>query len=78
MRDLKDNPCIGCVAPKRHPGCHDKCPDYIIAKAFHEAERKADFEQRAVTQYAADNHRKNSDTARRRRQNFKGHNWRHS
>lgn len=21
------NPCKGCEAPKRHPGCHDSCPE---------------------------------------------------
>lgn len=27
--------CKYCKAPKRHPGCHDTCPDYILAKAKH-------------------------------------------
>ena len=22
-------PCKGCVAPKRHSGCHSHCPEYI-------------------------------------------------
>lgn len=21
-------PCMGCVAPKRYSGCHDKCEEY--------------------------------------------------
>lgn len=25
--------CYGCVAPKRHPGCHDHCPEYLAEKA---------------------------------------------
>lgn len=25
--------CYGCVAPKRHPGCHGSCPTYIEEKA---------------------------------------------
>lgn len=25
--------CAGCVAPKRHPGCHDHCPEYGAEKA---------------------------------------------
>ena len=25
--------CHVCKAPKRYPGCHDKCPDYIKQKA---------------------------------------------
>ena len=28
--------CYGCVAPKRHPGCHGSCPEYIAAKAEHD------------------------------------------
>lgn len=24
--------CNGCVPPKRHPGCHDHCPDFITEK----------------------------------------------
>ena len=36
--------CKDCVAPKRHPGCHDKCPEYQEQKAKYdeikEAERK--------------------------------------
>lgn len=24
--------CKNCVAPKRHPGCHSTCPDYILDK----------------------------------------------
>lgn len=24
--------CMNCVAPKRHPGCHGKCKDYIIER----------------------------------------------
>ena len=25
--------CFGCVAPKRHPGCHGKCPEYLAERA---------------------------------------------
>ena len=25
--------CRNCVAPKRYPGCHGKCQDYIDEKA---------------------------------------------
>ena len=28
-------PCKNCVAPKRHPGCHATCPDYILEKTKH-------------------------------------------
>jgi hypothetical protein len=36
--------CKDCVAPKRHPGCHDKCLEYQEQKAKNDeikaAERK--------------------------------------
>ena len=28
--------CKGCVAPKRYPGCHDHCPEYLEQKAEHD------------------------------------------
>ena len=31
--------CKGCIAPKRHPGCHDHCPEYIEEKEQHEKEK---------------------------------------
>lgn len=34
------NCCNGCVAPKRHPACHDHCEEYQKEKAEYE-ERKA-------------------------------------
>lgn len=34
--------CKGCVAPKRQPGCHGQCPEYIAQKAAYE-KRKAEY-----------------------------------
>lgn len=34
--------CKSCVAPKRHPGCHDHCPEYITDKTAYE-KRKAEY-----------------------------------
>ena len=28
--------CMDCVAPKRYPGCHDRCPEYLKEKAEYE------------------------------------------
>lgn len=25
--------CKGCVAPKRYPGCHNHCQEYLTARA---------------------------------------------
>lgn len=38
--------CHGCMAPKRHPGCHDTCPEYRKEKAEHEARAEADYKRR--------------------------------
>lgn len=40
--------CHYCVAPKRHPGCHDTCPEYQKAKAEHEARKAAADKKRAI------------------------------
>ena len=32
--------CRGCVAPKRHPGCHSGCQEYITQKAEHDRLKK--------------------------------------
>jgi Na+-translocating ferredoxin:NAD+ oxidoreductase RnfC subunit len=32
--------CHKCVAPKRHPGCHATCPEYIEENQTHQAERE--------------------------------------
>ena len=40
--------CKDCVAPKRHPGCHDHCPEYQKEKADHEA-RKAVADKKKLT-----------------------------
>lgn len=31
--------CKDCVAPKRRPGCHGSCPEYLVQKAEHDKER---------------------------------------
>lgn len=40
--------CNGCVAPKRYPGCHDRCPDYIEEKAKHNEEKAAAYKKKAI------------------------------
>ena len=39
--------CLKCVPPKRYPGCHDHCQDYLAEKAEHEKEKVArDFQRK--------------------------------
>ena len=33
--------CKDCVAPKRRPGCHGSCPEYLVEKAEYDKEREA-------------------------------------
>ena len=40
--------CHFCVAPKRHPGCHDYCPDYAAEKAENDRCKAADAKRRKV------------------------------
>ena len=34
--------CMGCVAPKRHPGCHGSCQEYQAEKTEYD-KRKAEY-----------------------------------
>lgn len=40
--------CRYCVAPKRHPGCHSTCPEYLKEKALYD-ERKTAADQKKFT-----------------------------
>lgn len=37
----KECPCNGCVAPKRCPGCHGSCPEYIAWNEEYNMDRLA-------------------------------------
>ena len=41
--------CHYCVAPKRYPGCHGKCPEYLKEKAENEERKAAYYGDRSVT-----------------------------
>ena len=34
-----------CVAPKRHPGCHDHCPEFLEYKEKYYAEKDRMYEE---------------------------------
>lgn len=40
--------CYGCVAPKRQPGCHSKCPEYLQESAEHNRQKAIYDRQRAI------------------------------
>lgn len=40
--------CNNCVAPKRYPGCHDKCPEYKEQRAEFDKEKEAERKWKEV------------------------------
>ena len=47
------NCCRYCVAPKRHPGCHGHCAEYIVEKAAHDTQKAAE-DKRRYLEYGLD------------------------
>ena len=43
--------CHYCKPPKRHPGCHDHCPEYLASKAEYDQRRMDARQDRLVTSY---------------------------
>ena len=54
--------CEHCEPPKRNPYCHASCPDYIVEKAFEDADRAIQLEnklrRRGITDQRGDYVRK--------------------
>ena len=40
---MKIKCCKDCVAPKRHPGCHGVCPEYLYEKAHCGRKKRKSF-----------------------------------
>ena len=40
--------CYGCVSPKRHPGCHGECQEYIKEKAEHDEQSAEGYRKRQL------------------------------
>lgn len=45
---MKIKCCKDCIAPKRYPGCHSVCPEYIHEKELCEKERNAIRDERMI------------------------------
>jgi hypothetical protein len=43
------NCCYGCVAPKRFPGCHGTCPEYLAEKEEHDRIKAQRDRERDIT-----------------------------
>lgn len=48
--------CNGCVAPKRYPGCHGQCPEYLKEKAEYDA-MKAAIDKKKMIEFELDDKR---------------------
>jgi hypothetical protein len=46
--------CHHCPSTKRHPGCHDVCPEYKEAKKSFEAAKEAEKRDRMVSSAKTD------------------------
>ena len=42
--------CKGCVAPKRHVGCHATCPEYVKENAQNEERMRAAHKEKMDTE----------------------------
>ena len=42
------NCCRYCVSPKRYPGCHGQCSEYISEKATHDALKAVDDKRKSI------------------------------
>lgn len=40
--------CMGCVPPKRYPGCHSHCPEYAKEKAQYEKDMDVQKQKIAI------------------------------
>lgn len=60
-----DCPCNGCVAPKRHPGCHAECPEYTEWSAKRRQHLEYISEMRRVEDDLFPNYRRKRKKRRR-------------
>jgi hypothetical protein len=67
--------CRGCVAPKRYPGCHDHCPEYIADKAEHERLKAIHDREREVNNGIYANRSRKVYRAMRDREQAKKAKW---
>lgn len=66
--------CRNCVAPKRHPGCHGHCSEYIKEKTEYEGRKAAYYGDSSVKNglTAQRSNAVNTALRRRRKINFVG------
>lgn len=65
--------CRHCVKPKRHPGCHDHCPDYKRERAEYDALVAAANADKEVRAYVQNIYAKNRAADAKRKQKRRKH-----
>ena len=63
--------CKDCVAPKRHPGCHDYCKEYLKEKEEHERQTEASRKEKLIVNGIVDQQLKAINKLKDRRNKFK-------
>ena len=63
--------CFGCVAPKRYPGCHGSCPEYLTQKAEHDRLKAVYDREREISVGIYGNRSKKVHNAMKGRRNKK-------
>lgn len=64
--------CHHCVAPKRHPGCHDICKEYISVKSAIKEKKEREVAQHEATDYIRARIRKAKNESAIGRKNGRG------
>lgn len=60
-------PCKGCVPPKRHPACHDHCPEYLEVKEEEAKSKSAYSGRKDASNYTVEHLAKSADINNKRR-----------
>ena len=63
--------CKGCVAPKRHPGCHSSCPEYLAQKAEYDRLKAENDRKKSIDANIYNSRYEKIDKARKNRRRLK-------
>lgn len=64
--------CHHCVAPKRHPGCQDKCKEYISVKSAIKEKKEREMARHGAADYIQSCIRKAKNASAIERKNGRG------
>lgn len=64
--------CHHCVAPKRHPGCHDRCEEYKSVKSAIKEKKEREMARHGAADYIQSCIRKAKNASAIERKNGRG------